>query len=58
MHCLSVLSNCMEDTSALDEIRNSGGLEKLVTTVTEPNASVLVQATTAKALGRAARNGL
>jgi len=48
----------MEDTSALDEIRNSGGLEKLVTTVTEPNASVLVQATTAKALGRAARNGL
>lgn len=56
MHALLVLSNCLEDTEALDEFRNSGGMEKLLTFVLESTAPD-VQAQTAKVIARAAKNG-
>nr|CAB3222999.1 armadillo repeat-containing protein 3 [Phallusia mammillata] len=46
----------MEDTDSLDEIRSSGGMEKLLSFSVEQNASAPVQANTAKAIARAAKN--
>ncbi|CAK8674644.1 armadillo repeat-containing protein 3-like isoform X2 [Clavelina lepadiformis] len=56
VHCLGVLSNCLEDTDSLDEVRSTGGLEKLLGFATEPGASPQVQAHTAHAIARASKN--
>ena len=60
MHCkaLAVLSNCLEDTESLDDIRNTGGLDKLLGFVTEQTLIPEVQAHTARAIARAAKNGM
>nr|XP_018668998.1 armadillo repeat-containing protein 3 isoform X5 [Ciona intestinalis] len=56
VHALSVLSNCLEDTESLDDIRSTGGLESLLSFATEASTSPEVQANTARALSRAAKN--
>ncbi|XP_078488850.1 armadillo repeat-containing protein 3 isoform X4 [Ciona intestinalis] len=56
VHALSVLSNCLEDTESLDDIRSTGGLERLLSFATEASTSPEVQANTARALSRAAKN--
>nr|XP_039274400.1 armadillo repeat-containing protein 3-like isoform X2 [Styela clava] len=55
VHGLQVLGNCLEDTEALDEFRNSGGMEKLLLFTTE-SAAPEVQAFSARAMARAAKN--
>lgn len=55
VHGLQVLGNCLEDTEALDEFRNSGGMEKLLLFTTE-SATPEVQAHSARAMARAAKN--
>uniref|UniRef100_H2YZ58 Armadillo repeat-containing protein 3 n=1 Tax=Ciona savignyi TaxID=51511 RepID=H2YZ58_CIOSA len=56
VHALAVLSNCLEDTESLDDIRSTGGMERLLAFATEASASPEVQANTARAISRAARN--
>ncbi|CAF1281159.1 unnamed protein product [Didymodactylos carnosus] len=54
VHCLNALANILEDTECLDLIQSNGGLKRLMQFV-QDSVVPAVQASAAKAIGRAAR---